>query len=151
MPFRRSTGAPTSSATPAAASPPAAKLTAKGVPPSHNWRMTNEPMPKKAACPRLICPANPARMFQLEASDATMKTVISSSRFLVFSVPSAETSGQAMSNATTTSGTIQPQRRQSLMRRGEGGILLSSADGWLATALSEQALRAHTQNNEKDH
>ena len=48
-----------------AASPPTMRATMKGRPLNHSVRVTRAPIPKKAACPRLVCPANPPSMFQL--------------------------------------------------------------------------------------
>jgi hypothetical protein len=60
-------GAPMISAKATGTSAPKIMLTERGHPFVQRMRLTSEPRPKKAACPRLTWPAMPPMMFQLEA------------------------------------------------------------------------------------
>ncbi len=61
----------------AATTPAVRKLSINGVPHPHKNRVVIAPIPKKAACPKLICPVKPARIFQLWDSVINKKIKIS--------------------------------------------------------------------------
>jgi hypothetical protein len=56
-----------------ATTPPMRKAKKNGNPNTHKKRVVIAPNPKKAACPKLTCPAYPARIFQLWAKQIYKK------------------------------------------------------------------------------
>jgi hypothetical protein len=56
-----------------AETPPVRKAKKNGVPHTHKTLVVIAPNPKKAACPKLTCPAYPARTFQLWARQTYKK------------------------------------------------------------------------------
>src|SRR5690554_1765483 len=143
MPFKRRPGKPRMKAATVAVTPPARKLIKKGTPCIHNRRVKRAPMPKKAAWPRLICPAKPPTMFQLEARAAMMKSSTAVVRMLLSFVSSGNSRS---ARATTPRSTFLSVRAERNLTLNASTLTRSPSD----IVASKQPLRPYAEHDEED-